>query len=110
MTTTEMVLFTDTLEPVEFPAFLRERGFRDDSWHNDAMAKATLVLPRNRVLVVWVAEDDPAHREIDNARKFTVCVYATEDDGAWIDEDSVTLCETDDAHEAATAIDKLVNS
>lgn len=78
----DRVTFTDQPE-IEFPKALRDRGFLDDAWHNDASAKASIRLHEDdRVLVVWCAQADPQQREIPGAPKFSVVIY-DEDFEVW---------------------------
>lgn len=103
-----MRMFADTTHPIEFPQFLIDRGFVDESWHNDITAKAVLALRPGSALVVWVAEDDQALRELYGWPKYTVAIHAVDADGEWIDDDAENLCDTDSAEECAAVIDAAV--
>lgn len=74
---------TNTLPPTyrEFPEIVRpaclapELGWVDNSWHNDAFPHSDKRLPNGRYLEVWVAEDDPAMRELP-IKKYMVVVVS----------------------------------
>jgi hypothetical protein len=51
-------VYFDQQETVEFPQWMRDLGFEDRSWRNDAAAYTTL-----GDVACWVAEVDPAERE-----------------------------------------------
>jgi hypothetical protein len=82
---------------LEFPQFLVDLGFNDDSYHNDASARASVECVGDasgfRWVWIWVAEDDVSDREFQNAKRFTVCKGRGEE---MDDMDSETVVETDD--------------
>jgi hypothetical protein len=55
---------------IKVPAFLRENGWEDHSWHNDACAKSQRFFGADadgeptRVITVWVNFENPEEREI----------------------------------------------
>jgi hypothetical protein len=53
---------------IEIPEALVALGFEDASYRNDACAR----MEGPSDLSVWVAESDPAEREVANAKQFTV--------------------------------------
>lgn len=88
---------------IVFPAWLRERGFEDESWHNDAAPRAVRALREGLQLTVWVDYDDPNEREIPGSSKFLV-VTETE-----YGEDVVTLGEFEDEASAIACVDAKLN-
>lgn len=66
---------------IEFPAWLQARGFTDESWKNDACAKALRGLngSEHEAIRVWVEHDNPKDREIPEAYKYIVEYLANED-------------------------------
>jgi hypothetical protein len=76
------VYFKDAGSRIEFPEWLRGLAFADESWHNDACPKAVRELTDGRHLVVWVAEDRAADRELTSMKKFTVTVETLDQSAA----------------------------
>ena len=97
-----VVYFDDALSQIEFPAFLRERGLADNSWHNDVNPKATLPLSGGRTLFVWVAPDALEDREDTAMRKYAVEIYP--DDCS----EGFFVGETDCAWACAALVDAVV--
>lgn len=104
----------DVTAPAALISALRERGFRDNSWHNDAAANFTREITYTEVdgrrrevthdlqIVVWIAEADPAAREYGpDMSRFAVSVV---EDGCdpW---DGFDTIETDEVDECITAVD-----
>jgi hypothetical protein len=54
---------------IVFPQWLRDLGFEDESWKNDAAARATKRLPNRHIISVWVDYDDPSDREFPETTK-----------------------------------------
>lgn len=50
-------------------------GFKDSSYHNDAMPSWTLELPNHARLVIYIDYADPAMREDDWYERFALCHY-----------------------------------
>ncbi len=69
------------------PGVLFDRGFEDASWHNDVCAHVMRGLPDDGRLEVWVAEDDPAEREMGAAsEKYCVAFYQAGNESSEADE------------------------
>lgn len=73
---------------IELPEWLLALGFEDDSWDQDACARATAALVDSRTIDVWIDFDDKSRREISSNKKFSAFVYLTEDS-------PTTVCRTE---------------
>jgi hypothetical protein len=70
---------------IELPACLIALGFEDYSYHNDACARAAIIIAGGRYLTVWCAEANQNDREYQDADQFIVCIN-DEDDNFLIGE------------------------
>lgn len=82
----------DDYHGIEFPAFLRDLGFQDDSYHNDSCGRCGMELASGRYLVVWVDYDDPTQREDEASPKFAIQVWGNREEADPYD----LIAETDD--------------
>lgn len=88
---------------VEFPQVLRDLGFEDNSWHNDASARARKEVDADKAVIVWCAEDTPDQREIEGAKRYTV---VTEVDGDIFEE----VGETDEVTDLPALVAKAIKA
>src|SRR3982751_1640140 len=63
MTMTKKMFTAEGKDHIEFPAELIEMGLEDYSWRNDGAAMSLKDLSGDRMLVVWVAEENVGDRE-----------------------------------------------
>lgn len=108
---------------ITVPAFMREGGWEDHSWHNDAGAFAMLPLAGGEILpcgnakdrmltcgdgvealVCWVTEEDPDQRESPDMTRFWL-LHAPDADDATNGE---TLCESESEAEVAAAVERFL--
>lgn len=77
----------------EFPEFTLDvvipSGFKDESWHNDAMPCFTKSIADERTLRLWIDYTNPDMREFDTAPRFAL---VSDIDG----EDTIEIMSTDD--------------
>lgn len=87
----------------EVPSFLQINGWQDVSWHND-------ISPRfeneKLMLAVWVETSDPAGREYDDWKQYTVVQIIDTSDGTVLEDES--CFETDSIAELQEWIHKYV--
>lgn len=93
-----------------FPAFLRERGFKDLSYHHDECPRAVRRVQIDNVeyrLTVWVCEQPYWEHHVGEKpredRRYTVELYNASDDNH-----VRTLCQTDSIDECAGVVDELI--
>jgi hypothetical protein len=97
-------------DEIQFPEFAKRLGFEDNSWSNDACARATRPLVPGREITLWVDYDDKAERETGGG-KFSVVVESVDADGALTDErEPETVYEGESAAEAEAAIQELIDA
>ena len=93
---------------IEFPKWLRDLKFEDESWKNDAMAKACLYLNASEYecVRVWVDYADPCSREYGEDAPLYTVEYCNGHDEYHCD--GTELYRGDSAQDAKDAIDTCV--
>ena len=64
---------------IEFPAWLQELEFQDESWGNDARARAIRTLGDGTIAYVWVNYDEPERRDLGNC-KYAIHLAQSDED------------------------------
>jgi hypothetical protein len=84
-----------------FPVELQRMGFTDQSWHNDACAKAGLFLREGDYekdfVTVWCAEEKPEDREFPGSLRYMMDIVLEDDDhgsgeGFVLETDDIAKC------------------
>ena len=65
-------VYFDYPEYVEFPKELRDLGFIDDSFRNDAACCCTLPLPNSEFVSVWVQPSEECDEMIMEGKRYSV--------------------------------------
>jgi hypothetical protein len=108
MTGVPLKVMFDQWPDVEFPQWLRERGFADHSYRNDASAQAAYHFgkadePQPR-LSVWCSAENPEDRDSDVDHRYVVTLSRNEYGNP--DEDELLLV-SDDADKVIALVDQI---
>src|SRR5262245_19583152 len=85
----------------EFPDFDYElpviAGFKDHSWHNEVCPS---LVTADRKQNLWCDYADPAKREMEGGKRFTLVA------GEYGEDEQTTLCESDELADILAAIER----